>query len=124
MAHLLTLLALICIKSGVLQQEQLIHKTVVTWAVYGFFPLLLCSYCCFFAVAKPVTGLLERKFPHWSPSMLTLSSGAAYGAAMGILLLLLLEPRTLLSAVFLLVIGIVNGLGNWFFYRKLTIVDA
>lgn len=123
-AHLLALVVVICIKSGVLQQEQLIHKTVVTWAFYGFLPLLLSSYCCFFAVARPVTGLLQHKFPDWSTPMHTLASGAAYGAAMGMLLLLLLAPRTPLNAVFLLLVGIATGLGNWFFYRKLTIVEA
>lgn len=123
-AHLLALLVLICIKSGVLHQEQLIHKTAVTWAFYGFLPLLLSSYCCFFAVARPVAGLLPHKFPDWSTSLHTLSAGAAYGAAMSVLLFLLLEPRTLLNAVFLLLVGIATGLGNWFFYRKLTIVDA
>jgi hypothetical protein len=120
LAHLLTVLTLIFIKSGLLRQEHLLHKTVVTWAVYGFLPLLLCSYLCFFVVARPVTGILERKFPHWTATMLNLSSGGAYGAAMGLFLLLLLEPRTWLNAVFLLFIGMVVGQGNWFFYRKLT----
>lgn len=123
-AHFITLLTLIFIKSGLLGHEQLIHKTVVTWAVYGFLPLVLCSYCCFFAVARPVTGILERAFPLWSATMLTLLSGAAYGAAMGAFLLLLLAPATVLNAVFLLLLGMVAGQGNWFFYRKLTVVDA
>jgi len=123
-AHLLALLVLICIKSGVLHQEQSMHKTAVTWAFYGFLPLLLSSYCCFFAVARPVAGLLPHKFPDWSMPMHTLTVGAAYGASMGVLLLLLLEPRTPMNAVFLMVVGIATGLGNWFFYRKLTIVDA
>lgn len=123
-AHLLALLILICIKSGVLHQGQSIHKTAVTWAFYGFLPLLLSSYCCFFAVARPVAGQLPHKFPDWTAPMHTLAAGAAYGAAMGMLLLLLLEPRTLLNAAFLLLVGIATGLGNWFFYRKLTIVDA
>ncbi len=123
-AHLLGLLVLVCIKSGLLPQEQSIHKTVVTWAFYGFLPLLFSSYCCFFAVARPVAGLLPHKFPDWSASTQMLSSGAAYGAAMGLLLLLLLEPRTSTNAVFLLLVGLATGLGNWFFYRKLTIVAA
>jgi len=121
LAHGVTLLTLICIKSGVLQQGYLMHKTVVTWAVYGFLPLLLCSYGCFFAVARPATGMLERRFPEWPPLKLTLMTGAAYGAAVGLALLVLLEPRSLFRALFLLVIGMATGQGNWFLYRKLTV---
>ena len=117
----MTLLALICIKSGVMP-EHLMPKTVVTWAVYGFLPLLLCSYGCFFAVARPVTSLLERKCLHLSATMLTLAAGAVYGAAIGSALFLLLEPGTVLNALFLLGIGMATGLGNWFLYRKLTVV--
>lgn len=121
LAHGMTLLTLIFIKSGVMQ-GYLMPKTVVTWAVYGFLPLLLCSYGCFFAVARPVTSLMERKFFHLSATMLTLAAGAAYGAAIGIALFLLLEPGTVLNALFLLGIGMATGLGNWFLYRKLTVV--
>jgi hypothetical protein len=123
-AHLVSLLTVIFIKSGFLGHEQLLHKTFVTWAIYGFLPLVLCSYCCFFAVARPVTGILERRFPLWSASMLTVSSGTIYGTAMGAFLFVLLEPATVLNTVFLLFIGMVVGQGNWFFYRKLTVVEA
>ena len=65
-AHLLTLAAFALMKSGVLQQDQLDHKSLVIWSVYGFLPLLLCSYLCFFVVARPVAGFLERRFPDWT----------------------------------------------------------
>jgi hypothetical protein len=124
LAHGITLFTLILVKSGVLPQGQAMHKTLVTWAVYGFLPLLLCSYGCFFAVARPATGLLERRFPEWTPARLSLAAGGAYGAAIGIALLLLLAPKALLSALFLLTIGMATGLANWFLYRKLTVVAA
>jgi len=121
LAHGVTVLALILIKSGVLPQGQVLHKTLVTWAVYGILPLLLCSYGCFFAVARPATGVLARRFPEWTPTRLTLAAGAAYGAAVGLALLVLLEPGSLLRVLFLLTVGMATGLGNWLLYRKLTV---
>ena len=41
LAHFVSLLAFVFLKAGALRQEQLVHKTVVTWAVFGFLPLLL-----------------------------------------------------------------------------------
>jgi hypothetical protein len=121
-AHVLTLITVVLIKSGILPPGQMLHKTVVTWAVYGVLPLLLCSYGCFFAVAKPATGILVEKFPAWPQERLTLAAGAAYGAAVVLALLLLLSPGSPLRAFFLLVIGMVTGQGNWLLYRKLTVV--
>ena len=121
LAHGVTLLALILIKSGLLSQGQIVHKTVVTWAVYGILPLLLCSYGCFFAIARPATTILERKFPDWPALHLTLAAGALYGGGVSLALLLLLEPTTVLRFCFLLAIGMVTGLGNWFLYRRLIV---
>ena len=120
LAHGVTLLTLILIKSGVLQPGQGLHKIVVTWAVYGFLPLLLCSYGCFFAVARPATVILQRRFPEWPPAMLTLAGGTAYGAVTGLALLLLLASGSPGRALVLFAIGMATGQGNWFLYRKLT----
>jgi hypothetical protein len=124
LAHFVTLLTLICIRSGMLQKELLLYKTVVTWAVYGFLPLLLCSYLCFFAVARPAAAALSRKFPHWTALTLNLSIGAAYGGALSFALFLLLEPGNWFNSVLLLAIGFAVGQGNWFIYRKLALGDA
>ena len=124
LAQIFTLFTLIFIKSGVLGLEHLGHKTVVTWSFFGFPLLLLCSYGCFFAVARPAAVMLESRFPEWTPAMLTLATGSAYGTAIGVALLVLLEPGSLFRVLFLLTIGLATGLGNWFFYRKLTVVDA
>lgn len=121
LAHGGTLLILILIKSGVLAQDQVVHKTVVTWAVYGILPLLFCSYLCFFVLARPATGVLERKFPDWPPLQHTTAVGMVYGAGVSVALLVLLEPNTVLRFCFLFVIGMSTGLGNWFFYRRLTL---
>ncbi len=124
LAHILTLLVLIFMQAGMLQKDQVVCKTMVTWAVYGFFPLLLCSYFSFYCIARPVAGALERNFPLWSGSVINLSSGAAYGAAIGLFLVLLLNPNSGFSILLLLLIGIAAGQGNWFFYRKLVRSDA
>ncbi len=121
LAHTVTLVTLILIKSGVMPQGQVMHKTLVTWAVYGFLPLLICSYGCFFAVARPVTATLARRFPDWMPATLTLAGGTAYGLAVTAALMYLLEPASPLRVLFLLAIGMATGLGNWWVYRKLTV---
>lgn len=123
-AHLLTLAAFALMKSGVLQQDQLDHKSLVIWSVYGFLPLLLCSYLGFFVVARPVAGILARKFPDWPAVRLDLASGAAYGVAVAASLLLLLQPGAWLNGGLVLLVGLGSGLGNWFMYRKLTAVAA
>lgn len=121
LAHGGTLLTIILIKSGVLSQDQVVHKTVVTWAVYGILPLLFCSYVCFFALARQATGFLVRRFPDWAPLQHTLAVGVLYGGGVSVALMLLLEPNTFLRFCFLLVIGMSTGVGNWFFYRRLTL---
>ncbi|MBV5319254.1 MAG: hypothetical protein JZU50_15800 [Desulfobulbaceae bacterium] len=124
LAHVITLLTLVFIKTGVLQNDQGIYKTVVTWAVYGFLPFLLCSYGSFYFVARPAAGALERKFPDWSATVRNLSSGGVYGAALVLALILLLRPDTGMDRLLLLLIGAAAGQGNWFFYRKLASIDA
>lgn len=120
LANGVAVVTLILIKSGVLPHNLTLHKILLTWGVYGFLPLLLCSYGCFFAVARPVIGLLERKFPEWMPVRLTLVSGAAYGTAIALVLLLLLASDSMQRVFFLLLIGMMTGLGNWLLYRRLT----
>jgi len=124
LAHAITVATLILIKAGVLPQDLELHKTLVTWGVYGLLPLSLCSYGCFFAVGRPVTGLLARKFPGWMPGILTLLSGVAYGAAVALVLLLLLAPGSMQRIFFLAPVGMATGLGNWWLYRSLTGASA
>ena len=124
LAHAVTVVTLVLIKAGVLPQGLELHKTLVTWGVYGFLPLLLSSYGCFFTVARPVTGLLARRFPGVMPGILTLASGVAYGAAVGLVLLLLLAPGSIPWVSFLLPVGMATGLGNWWLYRSLTGASA
>ena len=124
LAHAITVATLILIKAGVLPQGLELHKTLVTWGVYGFLPLLLSSYGCFFAVARPVVGQLTRRFPGWMPGILTLISGVAYGAAVGLVLLLLLAPDSMQRIFFLAPVGMATGLGNWWLYRALTEASA
>jgi len=120
LAHFVSLLAFVFLKAGALRQEQLVHKTVVTWAVFGFLPLLLSSYLCFYLVARPVVGSLVRQFPLWSVMRLNLAIGAIYGAAISICMMLLRKPDAWFSMLLLLFIGVAAGQGNWFFYRKLA----
>lgn len=122
LAHGITVITLILIKSGVLPQGMGVHKTLVTWGVYGVLPLLLCSYGCFFAVARPVTGLIERRRPDWPATTVTLVAGAAYGGAIVLILLALLTPGSVLRIFFLLLIGMATGMGNWLLFRALTVV--
>ncbi len=124
LAHVIYLLAFVLMKMGVLQNEQLVHKAIVTWAVFGFPSLLLSSYLCFYVVNRFAVGVLARKFPLWSATTLNLSIGSVYGGAIGVLLVLLRKPEAWFSALLLLCIGIVAGQGNWFFYRKIAGVDA
>jgi hypothetical protein len=124
LAHGITAIMLILIKSGVLPQNLTLHKILLTWGLYGFLPLLLCSYFCFFAVARPVIRLLGRRFPEWMPGTLTLASGVAYGMAVAVVLLLLLASGSMERVFFLLLIGMTTGLGNWVLYRMLTGVAA
>jgi hypothetical protein len=124
LAHVLTLLTLVFMKTGVLQSDQGVCKTVVTWAVYGFLPFLLCSYGSFYLVARPAAGALDRKFPDWSVAVRNLASGGVYGAALVLALVLLLRPDTGINRLLLLLIGAAAGQGNWYFYRKLASSDA
>lgn len=124
LAHLVTLLALMLIKSGVLTGEHVMVKTVVTWAVYGFLPLLLCSYLCFFTVARPAIGILARVCADWPSIGRDLTIGGVYGLVMGLTLALLLGPDTWLKGMTVMGIGLAAGQGNWFFYRKWEPVDA
>ncbi|MCL2790956.1 MAG: hypothetical protein FWD79_09980 [Desulfobulbus sp.] len=120
LTHGIAMLMLILIRSGMLSPGLTLHKTLLTWGVYGFLPLLCCSYGCFFAVARPVAKGLERRFSQWMPGMLTLASGAAYGVAVTLVLLLLLPPDSMLRICLLSFVGLATGLGNWLLYRTLT----
>lgn len=122
LAHGGILLTLILIKSGVLSQAQAVHKTMVTWAVYGILPLFFCSYLCFFVLARPLSDLLTRRFSEWSPLHHTLIVGLLYGVGVSLALMLLFKPNTMQHFCFLLAIGMSTGLGNWFLYRCLTVV--
>jgi len=124
LAHVLTLLTLVFMKAGVLQSDQGVCKTVVTWAVYGFIPFLLSSYGSFFLAARPAAVALERKYPDWSVTLLNLATGAVYGAVLVVALVLLLRPDTWMGRFLLVCIGGAAGQGNWYFYRRLAGGDA
>jgi len=124
LAHVLVLLVLVLMKTGVMAPDQEICKTMVTWAVYGLLPFLLCSYGAFHLAARPAARVLEGKFPHWSASERTLVGGAVYGVALILALVVLLRPENGLNILLLGLIGTAAGLGNWFFYRKCTSSDA
>lgn len=123
LAHVLVLLVLVLMKTGVMASDQEICKTMVTWAVYGLLPFLLCSYGAFHLVARRAATVLEDKFPHWSAGERTLAGGAVYGVALILALVLLLRPESGLNILLLCLIGAVAGLGNWFFYRKFARTD-
>lgn len=124
LAHIIFLLAFVFMKMGILQHEQLAHKTVVTWAVFGFPSLLLSSYLCFYVVNRFAVAVLTHKFSLWSATRLNLLIGSVYGTGIGVFLVLLRKPEAWFSTFLLLCIGIVAGQGNWFFYRKLASGDA
>lgn len=123
LAHVLTLIVFILIHYGLVAQNPALYETVVTWAVYGFFPLLLCSYGCFFALARPGIFFLAKRFPHWSVSRLHLANGGVYGAGTGLALLALLQPGVGPKSLLLFLIGLTSGVGNWLLYRRLIAVD-
>ena len=115
----------VLMKSGILRPEHLLPSRPLS---LGRFMDSRCFFSARIFVFLPLpdrsSGILERKFPLWSVTMLNLSSGGVYGATIGLFLLLLLEPRNWLNAIFLLLIGMAVGQGNWYCYRKLTVVDA
>lgn len=118
LAHVLVLLVLVLMKTGAMAYDQAICKTMVTWAVYGLLPFLLCSYGAFYLVTRPAAAVLEGKFPHWSDRERTLAGGAVYGVALTLALVLLLRPESGFNILLLCLIGVAAGLGNWFFYQK------
>ncbi len=124
LAHVLTLLTLVLMKTGVVQSDQGVCKTVVTWAVYGFIPFLLCSYGTFFLAARPAAVALERKRPDWSVTRQHLATGAVYGAVLIAALFLLLGPDSWIGRLLLFFIGAAAGQGNWLFYCKIAGNDA
>jgi mannose/fructose/N-acetylgalactosamine-specific phosphotransferase system component IIC len=123
LAHLLALLVFFLVKMNIVEGDQGIYKTVVTWAFYGFRPLLLCSYLCFFALARPGITILAQKMPQWTDDNLHLVNGLIYGAGIGLTLLFWLNPGVGPKALLIFAVGLVVGLGNWFVYRKLALLD-
>nr|WP_321468320.1 hypothetical protein [uncultured Desulfobulbus sp.] len=123
LAHLLTLITFVFTRFDLVEQNQQLYKFMVTWAVYGFVPLLLCSYGCFFAVAKPGITILARKLPHWLAANLHQANSCVYGFATGLALLVLLQPGVGPKSLLLFVIGFVSGVGNWQVYRRLVADD-
>jgi len=122
LAHLLTLVTFILIRNHLVSVEESVYASLVTWSVYGLFPLSLSSYVCFFLVARPAVTLLHHRFSSWSAFNLHLLNGSIYGAAIGLSLLILLQPGVGGKALLLFVIGYACGLGNWQLYRRLASV--
>lgn len=123
LAHLLTLIAFLLVRFHMLAPVQEAYKILVTWAVYGFVPLLFSSYLCFFALARPVLARLARKLPEWSDLHLHLLNGLLYGTGIGLLLLLLLQPGVGIKALMIFLTGVMVGLGNWLLYRQLAAAE-
>jgi len=121
--HLLTLITFILIRCELVAQNQLLYTNMVTWAVYGFIPLLLCSYAGFLMLARPGIQVLAQKLPHWSTSSLHLANGCIYGITTGLALLALLQPGVGPKSLLLFLVGLISGIGNWWFYRKLVSED-
>jgi hypothetical protein len=124
LAHGLTFPVLVLVKTGVIGNFQTVYTTVVTWAVYGLLPLLICSYIPFFLVARPLVSFLEKRYADWSETARDGVAGAAYGVVIGLGLVALLSPGSWFGNFSLLVFGTVVGLLNWFFYRNFLCVDA
>lgn len=123
LAHLLTLIVFILIRCGLVAQNPMLYTHMITWAVYGCIPFLLCSYGVFFVLARPGIQVLAQKFPHWSATSLHLATGCIYGIATGLALLLLLQPGVGPKSLLLFLVGLISGVGNWYFYRKLVPED-
>jgi hypothetical protein len=123
LAHLLALLVYALVQLNIVQEGQGNYKIVVTWAFYGFRPLLLCSYLCFFAMARPGIMLLARNLPHWSDRQLHAANGIVYGIGIGLTLLLWLNPGVGPKSLLIFAIGLIVGLGNWVVYRQLALAD-
>jgi len=123
LVHLLTLITFILIRFELIAQHQMLYTNMITWAVYGFIPLLLCSYTVFFVLARPGIQMLARKLPHWSASSLHLTNGLVYGITTGLALLLLLQPGVGPKSLLLFLVGLISGVGNWYLYRKLVVED-
>jgi mannose/fructose/N-acetylgalactosamine-specific phosphotransferase system component IIC len=122
-AHLLALAVFFLDKLNIVRVDLSVYKTMITWAYYGFRPLLLCSYFCFFALARPSITFLAKNMPQWTDTSLHLANGAIYGAGIGLTLLLWLNPGVGPKALLIFVIGLIVGLGNWFIYRFLSLED-
>lgn len=120
LAHLLTLIAFLLVRFHMLAPVQEAYKILVTWAVYGFVPLLFSSYLCFLVLARPALALLARKLPQWSDFQLHLLNGLLHGAGIGLMLLLLLQPGVGVKALMIFLTGLVVGVGNWLLYRQLA----
>ncbi len=123
LAHLLTLVAFLLIRCGLVSQNPMLYTNMITWGVYGFIPLLLCSYAVFFVLTRVGIQALVQKLPHWSTVSLHLAIGGGYGIATGLALLLLLQPGVGPKSLLLFLVGLISGLGNWYFYRKLLPED-
>lgn len=123
LAHLLTLVAFVLIRYHVVPENQSLYHTMVTWSVYGLLPLLLCSYLCFFVLARPGRAYLARKFPQRPVAGLHVMLGILYGAGVGLALLILLQPGFSPKSLLIFLLGMAVGLGNWLVYRKLMRVD-
>ncbi len=124
LAHGITFPALVLAKTGVIGNYQTVYTAVVTWAVYGLLPLLVCSYIPFFLVARPLVAFLEKRYADWSELFRDGLTGTGYGVVIGLGLVALLSPGSWFGNLSLLVFGTVVGLLNWLFYRKIICVDA
>nr|WP_320012903.1 hypothetical protein [uncultured Desulfobulbus sp.] len=122
LAHLFTLVTFVLIRNHLVSVDEPLYASLVTWSVYGLFPLTLSSYVCFFLVARPVAPLLHRRFPLCPAMSLHLLVGSVYGATIGSSLLVLLWTGNGWRALLLFIVGYACGLVNWQLYRRLASV--
>lgn len=122
-AHLLTLITFLLMRCGLVAENQMLYINMITWAVYGFVPLLLCSYAGFLMLARPGIQMLAQKLPHWSVASLHLANGCIYGTATGLGMLALLQPGVGPKSLLLFLVGLISGMGNWWFFHKLVSED-
>ncbi|MGI6657379.1 MAG: hypothetical protein ACOX5Z_11305 [Desulfobulbus sp.] len=121
LAHLFGLAAALLECSGILSPEQMLHKPVVTWAVYGFLPLLLCSYVGFFVSARLILAPLAQRFPSWSAWVQQSVAAAVHALVVALALFLLLGSGLgRIAGSLTVVLGLAAGLGNWLLYRFLV----
>lgn len=109
-------------KAGVFLEKEINAAFIffVKLAVWGFGPLLILSYTAFHIIARPVATLLRRCLPSVHRILYDMLTGSVYGVIMGACISMCLKPTSLPGAISILLFGIIMGISNWLFYKKLA----